>query len=312
MRSPRIERAPDAVLAPPDAARGRRGARGLRGRAGRGRPLRRRHQRRRRRRARARGLRAARLARPDRASRRRGRSGLADRPPRPGAARPRGRGGAQRSGGFTLGHFPQSYRYATIGGFAATRSAGQASSGYGRFDALVTEIELTAPTGALRTLATPHTAAGPALRELVVGSEGVFGVITDVGVRIRPHPEQKRYEGWFAPDFAEGIEIVRALAQGGALPDVVRLSDRDETEVSLAMSGLDGPEATGLETLPAAARPQRGLHADRRLGGRARERRAPPRALPPPAPQGRRRAARRLAGRSWEHGRYEGPHLRDS
>ncbi len=63
--------------------------------------------------------------------------------------------------GFTLGHFPQSYRYATIGGYAATRSAGQASSGYGRFDALVSEVELTTPSGRMRTLETPHTAAGP-------------------------------------------------------------------------------------------------------------------------------------------------------
>ena len=68
--------------------------------------------------------------------------------------------------GLTLGHFPQSFEYATIGGFAATRSAGQASSGYGRFDDLVTSIGMLAPAGEMRTLATPHTAAGPSLREL--------------------------------------------------------------------------------------------------------------------------------------------------
>ena len=149
--------------------------------------------------------------------------------------------------GFTLGHFPQSYRYATIGGFAATRSAGQASSGYGRFDALVTEIELTAPRGRMRTLTTPHTAAGPSLRELVLGSEGIFGVITDVGVRVRPEPMTRHYEAWFAPGFAEGAEIVRSLAQEDQVPDVVRLSDRDETEVSLAMAGLQGVRRAGLE-----------------------------------------------------------------
>ena len=77
--------------------------------------------------------------------------------------------------GLVLGHFPQSFEYATIGGFAATRSAGQASSGYGRFDALVSSVRLIAPAGELRTLETPHTAAGPALRELIVGSEGALG-----------------------------------------------------------------------------------------------------------------------------------------
>ena len=77
--------------------------------------------------------------------------------------------------GLTLGHFPQSFEYATIGGFAATRSAGQASSGYGRFDSLVSSVRLVAPAGDMRTLETPHTAAGPALRELIVGSRGCSG-----------------------------------------------------------------------------------------------------------------------------------------
>ena len=88
--------------------------------------------------------------------------------------------------GVTLGHFPQSFEYATIGGFAATRSAGQASSGYGRFDELVTALELIAPAGDLRTLEIPHSAAGPALREMVLGSEGALGVITRVSARVRP------------------------------------------------------------------------------------------------------------------------------
>ena len=103
--------------------------------------------------------------------------------------------------GLTLGHFPQSFEYATIGGFAATRSAGQASSGYGRFDALVSSVLLLAPAGDLRTLETPHTAAGPALRELVIGSEGVLGVIPEVTVRVRPAPRRRRYEAWMVESF---------------------------------------------------------------------------------------------------------------
>ena len=218
---------------------------------------------------------------------------------------------ALSSEGFTLGHFPQSYRYATIGGYAATRSAGQASSGYGRFDALTTAIELTSPAGSLRTLETPHSAAGPSLRELVLGSEGVLGVITGVTVRIRPAPERRRYEGWFAPGFADGIEIVRGLAQGGALPDVVRLSDREETRVSLAMSGLSGAKRHGLDAyLRARGRRDGCMLIVGWEGGREDVER-------------RRQLSRRLLragravplgaspGRSWAHGRYEGPHLRD-
>jgi len=142
--------------------------------------------------------------------------------------------------GLTLGHFPQSFEYATIGGFAATRSAGQASSGYGRFDALVSSVRLQAPAGDLQTLATPHTAAGPALRELVIGSEGVLGVIPDVTVRVRQAPAVRRYEAWMAESFDAGAEIVRSLAQGPGLPEIIRVSDEEETEGTLALSGPRG------------------------------------------------------------------------
>ena len=142
--------------------------------------------------------------------------------------------------GLTLGHFPQSFEYASIGGFAATRSAGQASSGYGRFDALVSSVRLLAPAGDMRTLETPHTAAGPTLRELIVGSEGTLGVIPDVTLRVRPRPPLRRYEAWMAESFDAGAEIVRTLAQGPGLPDVVRVSDEEETEGSLALSGPRG------------------------------------------------------------------------
>ncbi len=214
--------------------------------------------------------------------------------------------------GFTLGHFPQSYRYATIGGFAATRSAGQASSGFGRFDALATDIELTTPTGSMRTLETPHTAAGPALRELILGSEGIFGVITDVGVRIRPRPELREHEGWFAPGFAEGIELIRSMAQDGVSPDIVRLSDRDETEVSLAMSGLEGVKRAALGGYLKLRRRAEGCMLIVGWEGEAESVRR------------RRELSRRVLraggavplgsspGRSWDHGRFEGPHLRDS
>ena len=127
--------------------------------------------------------------------------------------------------GFTLGHYPQSYEYVTIGGCAATRSAGQASTGYGRIDELVVGARLAAPAGDLDLRAQPASAAGPELRRVVVGSEGVLGAITRVAVRVRPAPEVTRYEGWMFPGFGAGAEALRRLEQGGAAPDVARLSD---------------------------------------------------------------------------------------
>src|SRR4051794_34325775 len=213
--------------------------------------------------------------------------------------------------GATVGHFPQSFEQATIGGFAATRSAGQASSGYGRFDEVVTSIELTAPTGRLRTRQTPHTAAGPSLRELVLGSEGTLGVITQVTCRVRPAPRERHYEGWMAEDFAAGREIVRDLAQHHETPDVLRLSDEEETRVSLDLAGTEGLRKRALDTYlslrrrqggclmicgwegePESVRRRRSLGQTRlRLGGAV--------------PLGS------SAGRAWDRNRYGGPYLRD-
>src|SRR6185312_73404 len=120
--------------------------------------------------------------------------------------------------GLMLGHFPQSYRYASLGGFAATRSSGQASSGYGRFDALVVGLTVATPLGTLELGSAPATAAGPDLRELVLGSEGAFGVITSVTVRVRPAPTVKVYDGWRFGSFRDGAEALRTLAQTGAAP----------------------------------------------------------------------------------------------
>jgi alkyldihydroxyacetonephosphate synthase len=142
--------------------------------------------------------------------------------------------------GLTLGHFPQSFEFASLGGFAATRSAGQASTGYGRFDDLVVGLRCVAPAGELALAPFPGTAAGPSLRELIVGSEGALGVITEVTVRVRPRPPERRFEGWFFHSLAEGVEAFRELEQRRAAPDVARLSDEGETRASLALAGSGG------------------------------------------------------------------------
>ncbi|MDP9181422.1 MAG: FAD-binding oxidoreductase [Actinomycetota bacterium] len=197
--------------------------------------------------------------------------------------------------GYTLGHFPQSYEHATIGGYAATRSAGQASTGYGRFDALVVGLTLVTPRGELVLGRGAASAAGPDLRQLVLGSEGAFGVITSVTVRVRPLPEAKRYDAWLVRSWEDGIDQLRHLEQGGVFPDVARLSDPDETEVSLRLS---------------APRALRAVAKGRCLlvlgwegtaeSVRARRRATKVKGLPLPG-----------AGAKWEHGRYDGPYLRD-
>jgi alkyldihydroxyacetonephosphate synthase len=214
--------------------------------------------------------------------------------------------------GLTLGHFPQSFEYATIGGFAATRSAGQASSGYGRFDSLVSSVRLLTPGGDLSTLETPHTAAGPALRDLVIGSEGILGVIPEVTVRVRPAPVVRRYEAWMAESFEAGSDIVRSLAQGPGLPEIIRVSDEEETEGTLALSGPRGASGKLFQGYLGARRRRGGalmiVGFEGDEGSVARRRALTVRALR----SGGAAYLGQAAGRAWEHGRYQGPYLRDT
>lgn len=199
--------------------------------------------------------------------------------------------------GLTLGHFPQSFEYATLGGFAAARSSGQASAGYGRFDDMVVGLTLATPTGTLELGRAPKSAAGPDLRQLVLGSEGAFGVITALRLRVRTLPAERVYEGWRFPSFQAGSAALRALAQEGPLPTVLRLSDETETMIGLARpDAIGGGDSgclviAGYEGAEVAARREAAGAVLARLGGE---------------PLGT------APGEAWEHGRFSAPYLRDS
>ncbi len=142
--------------------------------------------------------------------------------------------------GLTLGHFPQSFEYVSLGGCAATRSAGQASSGYGRFERMVHGLRMVAPAGDIELSAFPASAAGPGMRELAVGSEGTLGVIDELTLRVRRAPATRIYEGVLFESFEAGVYAFRELAQNRCTPEVARLSDEQETRMSLALAGSGG------------------------------------------------------------------------
>jgi alkyldihydroxyacetonephosphate synthase len=211
--------------------------------------------------------------------------------------------------GLTFGHLPQSWEFATIGGYAATRSAGQSSTGVGRFDELVAGVTLATPAGVLELGHPPASAAGPDLLGLALGSEGALGVITSVTLRVRPKPAASNYEGWSFRTWPAGLGALQRLARHDLLPDVVRLSDADETRANLLMASGAGAKALrgslrarghgdgcmlvlGWEGLPdlIAAR-QRAASSLLREGGAIR--------------LGRR------VGDSWKKHRFQGPYLRD-
>lgn len=142
--------------------------------------------------------------------------------------------------GFELGHFPQSFLYATLGGFAAARSSGQNSAGNGRFETMVLGMRVATPTGDLSLGVAPGTAAGPDLMRMFLGSEGIFGVITELTLRVHEVPKVRACEGWTFPDFTAGAHALRQVAQLATGPTVIRLSDEAETSVSLAQHGRIG------------------------------------------------------------------------
>ena len=188
--------------------------------------------------------------------------------------------------GFTLGHFPQSYEYATIGGFAATRSSGQYSVRYGRFDEMVVGLTVATPQGPVVLGRAPRSGAGPDLRQLFLGSEGTLGVITDVTVRVHPAPTRYAYTAWRFGSFDDGVSALRRLAQDGPLPAMLRLSD--EYETMLADPAIGGCLAVAAyEDEPAPAVEAALLGA----GG---------------TPLGEE------PGESWARGRFQAPYLRDA
>lgn len=139
--------------------------------------------------------------------------------------------------GYTLGHFPQSFEYSTLGGWIATRSVGQQSYRYGRIDEMLIGCEMETPRGVYDIPAIPASAAGPDLRHMVLGSEGRMGVITSATVRVHRLPEADHFYSVFFPDWQSGTDAVREIVQSGVDVSMLRLADSDETNTTLQLSG---------------------------------------------------------------------------
>lgn len=203
-----------------------------------------------------------------------------------------------RAAGLTLGHFPQSFEYSTVGGWIAARSAGQESTRYGSIEDVVTAVTMLAPSGDIATKAVPRSATGPELRDLVVGSEGAFGVITDATLRLHRIARRRVYRSYLFRTFEEGVDAVRELLQSApTTPAVLRLSDETETQLAFDVS----------RTSPAV---QSLLH---RFG------RAPGAHLllgfDDAAPQARPRGGLPLGGspgKKWSRERFSHPYMRDT
>lgn len=142
-----------------------------------------------------------------------------------------------RAQGFTLGHFPQSFELSTLGGWVVTRSSGQQSARYGRIEQLFAGGTLQTPEREWTLPTFPASAAGPDLREWVLGSEGRLGVLTEASVRVTRAPAAERFVGVFFPDWASGLAAVRQIAQARLGLSMLRLANPAETFTTLQMAG---------------------------------------------------------------------------
>ncbi|HOZ46977.1 MAG TPA: FAD-binding oxidoreductase [Candidatus Hydrogenedentes bacterium] len=207
---------------------------------------------------------------------------------------------ALQSEGVTLGHYPQSFEFSTLGGWIAPRSAGHQSNKYGTAEQWLVSARLATLQGLWSTEGFPGSAAGPQLRDVVAGSEGTLGIITDAEIKIHPVPEVKDYRGFVFPDFEQAVEALRELMQSGVPNAMVRLSDKSETfflnavdtggggegpaQFCLMLVGIEGDKTTveyGLARTKDILKARGGIHMGESLG------------------------------EHWYKGRFETPYLRD-
>ena len=150
--------------------------------------------------------------------------------------------------GLTLRHFPQSFEFSTLGGWIATRSGGHFATLYTHIDELVESVRALTPRGAWESRRLPGSGAGVSPDRMLIGSEGVLGVITEAWVRVRPRPERRASAAVRFPDFVTGAHAVRALSQSGLYPTNCRLIDADEARVTGAGDGSHALLVLGFES----------------------------------------------------------------
>ena len=217
----------------------------------------------------------------------------------------RGLFGARRA--YTCGHFPQSFEFSTVGGWAATRSAGQNSTYFGKIEDLVLCQEMVTPAGILRTGQHPAAATGPDTDQILLGSEGAFGVITEVTLKLFRHLPGNPAFSYLFPRWADACSAAREILQSQAgLPSAFRLSDPEETEVILKLYGAQalvdclGGKAGQRCLLLGTTEGERGCARNlRRQVGRICRGAS---ALPTGG----------FVARAWQRGRFLDPYLRDA
>ncbi len=216
--------------------------------------------------------------------------------------------------GLTLGHYPQSFEFSTLGGWIAHRGAGQQSSRYGRPQDWLVSAKLATPSGMFATESFPASGAGPRLADLVIGSEGEFGVLTEATFRVQQTPSLRDYSGYLFRDFASGHAAIRQAAQEGLPFAMLRLSDSEETRFYRAFGSIGRKGLT--HTLTDNYLKLRGMNANMCMmiagfEGNEREINTAKKRFGAIAKKLGAISAGAGPGQRWFEGRFHGPYLRD-
>lgn len=218
--------------------------------------------------------------------------------------------GAKRK--YTCGHFPQSFEYSTVGGWVVTRGAGQNSTYYGKIEDIVLSEKYATPIGTIVSDNTPRKACGPDLDQLMMGSEGTYGVLTDVTLKIFRYLPENRYRfSYIFKDWQSAMTAMREVMQGEfGYPSAFRLSDPEETHLMLYMYGVNDMKIAKVLDMLGYRDMERCLmlgftDGDKDAGRVIRKKIG--------------RICRKYGGmsmtgtvtRSWEHGRFNDPYMRD-
>jgi alkyldihydroxyacetonephosphate synthase len=143
---------------------------------------------------------------------------------------------------YTCGHFPQSFEFSVVGGWVVTRGAGQNSTYFGKIEDMVICQEYITPAGIIKTDEYPANATGPSIDEIMMGSEGAFGILVSATLKIfRYMPENQRKFSYMFKNWQDGMDAAREIMQGQfGFPSVFRLSDPEETDVAMKLYGVEG------------------------------------------------------------------------
>ncbi len=168
--------------------------------------------------------------------------------------------------GFTLGHFPDSFLFSTLGGWIATRSAGMQSDRYGKIEDMVVALRMVTPGGTIETRVVPRSSNGIDVKHLCIGSEGTLGVITEATMQVHRIPEVRLPYGYLFPEFEQGVHAIRACVEADCMPGgdpaqrpgqdgaVVRLQDRGSAAQGAAREGGEELSEAGQAIRPRVGR----------------------------------------------------------